>query len=347
MKNSPEQTKKSARFIVILFILMGILTLLIFLSLITGSVNILKISNSELSRNILLRNRLPETITALLAGASLAACGLILQSWFRNPLAGPSILGISSGAGLGIALAVMGGSLFFTSPQSDHFLLGLLQGATKGASALAGAVMVIIPILIIASRYRSSTLLLLFGILISYLINAFISILIHFSSAEQVKNYINWTFGSFSSVRLEQLPLFSALIVFALTMALFLTPGLNQLQLGKKYAVSMGLNLRLFQFCALALVSIITAIITLYCGPIAFIGISAPHFSRELLRLSDHRKLLPTTLLSGAILALTAAILSRAPGSSGTLPLNALLAIIGVPAVLTVLLRPQKGGNRL
>lgn len=276
-------------------------------------------------------------ITALLTGASLASCGVILQSWFRNPLAGPSVLGISSGAGLGIALAVMGGSLMGNSfLPSDN-------GSFAAIAAPLGASAVIIPILLVSTRHRSSTLLLVFGLLISYLTNALVSLLVHFSSAERVKSYISWTFGTFSQVRLSQVPLFVSLTASLIVASLLLTPGLNRLQLGDRYASSMGLHLTRFRFVALAVVSLSTGIITLYCGPIAFIGISAPHFSRFLLKSSDHRKLMPLSLLAGSSLALLADVLSRLPGGL-SLPINALLALIGVPAVLTVMLRPAAKG---
>ena len=329
--NKPKNNKK---FLILFFSGIIVLLFFVFLSLILGSLNLFTLDNEQLVKSILLLKRVPRTFTAILAGSALATCGLILQSYFRNPLAGPSVLGISSGAGLGIAFSLMGSTL-----------LGFNATILQIISAPLGAMFIIIPILIVASRFRSSMVVLLFGLLTGYLVNSLVTILIHFSPAQEVKSYLNWTFGSFTQVRLEQLPFFGIIVLLFIVFAFYLTPKLNSMQLGSEYAGSMGLNIKFFKIATLVIVSILTGVVTLYCGPVAFIGISAPHFSRLLLRSSDHRKLLPFSVVIGALLAVIADIISRMPGLDISLPLNAILALIGVPALLSILLQSKGGGE--
>lgn len=288
--------------------------------------------------NIVFKTRFPQSITAILAGAGLAVSGLQLQTLFRNPLADPSILGISSGAGLGVAITIMlTGAVFgmFTS-------LGIVGHIAITVAAFAGAALVLLIILNFARKIKSNAALLIIGIMIGYAAGACIDILKFFSPKEEVYAYIIWGMGSFSNVTGSQLNYFIPIVSIGLIMSLLLIKPLNILYLGDNYSASLGLNVKRSRLLILANTGLLTAIIAAYCGPIAFIGLAVPHLTRGLMKSSNHGALLPGVIFTGASLALICNLISRMPGLNGTLPLNSVTAIIGTPVVIWVLTRKNK-----
>ena len=282
---------------------------------------------------IVLQSRLPQSVTAALAGASLAVSGLLLQTLFRNPLAGPSILGISDGANLGVATVMLcfGGSLrrFADLPVSGYPAVML--------SAFAGACAVLGLILYFSSKVRNNVMLLIIGIMIGYLASSVISILNFYATADRVHTYVMWGLGSFSGVSLERLPLFSACALAGLLTAVLLIKPLNALLLGELYAANLGISIRRTRLHILLCTGLLTAITTAFCGPVAFIGLAAPHIARLSLGSSNHKTLLPLTLLAGSCMALLCNILTSPPGAGLVLPLNAMTPLTGAPVIIYVI----------
>lgn len=324
-----------------------ILALIVFLLLLSlGSVDIplrdivAVLTGGEASKtawtNIVLKFRLPKALTAMFAGAALAVSGLQMQTFFRNPLAGPFVLGISSGASLGVALVVLStGSLAFAINARLAGDFGIALASSLGA----GGVMFLV--LVAARRVDSPTTLLILGLMFSYLTGALVSLLLYFSMAEQIQAYINWTFGSFGSTTWDQLRVFIPLIGIGLGLAMMLAKALNALQLGETYARSMGVSVQRARAGIILSTAILAGTVTAFCGPIGFIGIAVPHLSRSLLGRSDHRLLMPATMLIGAIVAGVAALVAELPGSNLVLPLNAVTALMGAPVVMWVILRQR------
>ncbi|BCX02723.1 MAG: iron ABC transporter [Candidatus Roseilinea sp.] len=293
-------------------------------------------------QTIVLVFRLPKAITALLAGAALSVAGLQMQTLFRNPLADPFALGISSGASLGVALAVLGGaaasvSVFGRAAYLGDF--GLVTAASLGAAAVFALV------LAIARRVQSVITLLVLGLMISYLAGAVVSVLIYFSIPEQVSAYLNWTFGSFGGVTWQQMRAFAPTLLLGLAAALFTAKPLNALLLGENYAASMGINVRAARWWVTASASLLAGAVTAFCGPIGFIGIAVPHLCRALFGSSDHRVLLPAALMLGGGLALIFDLISQMPGARAALPLNVVTSAVGAPVVLWIVLRRQSFGR--
>jgi iron complex transport system permease protein len=288
--------------------------------------------------NIVLHFRLPKALTATLTGAALGVSGLMMQTLFRNPLAGPFVLGISSGASLGVAIVVLtagtvGGTLLAGFGLTGDLLLA-------GAAAIgAGSTMLLV--LLVASRVQSSMTLLILGLMMGYLVSAMVSMLLYFSIPERIQAYINWTFGSFGSVTWEQMPILAVGVVVGLLISLLLTKSLNALLLGESYARSLGMNVTMMRLAVIGSTALLTGVVTAFCGPIGFVGIAVPHLTRSLFNTSDHRLLVPGTIFLGAIVALVAAILAEVPGSNLVLPLNAVTALIGAPVVIFVILRQR------
>ena len=285
---------------------------------------------------ILWENRFPQAVTATLAGAALSAAGLLLQTYFRNPLAGPGILGIDAGANLGVAIAILllGGSFVAGNHNLSGFLL-LIIAAMAGASA-------IIAVLITLSRtLRSGTLLLIAGVMISYLTSSFISLLNYQATEEGVRSFLLWGLGSFAAVTLPRLSAFTVTIAVGLISALLLVKPLNALLLGEHYARNLGINIPRTRTLLLAAAGLLTATTTAFCGPIAFLGLAVPHVARLLLRTADHTLLLPATLLTGASFALTCSLLSTLPAHT-PIPINVITPILGAPVVISVILRYQQ-----
>lgn len=282
---------------------------------------------------ILWENRLPQAMTAVLSGAGLAAAGLMLQTVFRNPLAGPSILGIDGGANVGVAIAMLllGGTLTTGAFSLSGFLLVIV-------SAMVGA-WAIIAVLIAFSRVlRSNTMLLITGVMIGYLASSLISLLNYGATEEGVRSFMVWGLGSFANVTVDRLPAFCTTMAVGLFGALLLIKPLNALLLGENYAANLGINVRRTRTLLLLVTGLLTATSTAFCGPIAFVGLAVPHIARLLLGTSDHRTLLPATLLTGACLALTCNLLSTLP--SGTIiPINVITPILGAPVVIWVIMK--------
>ncbi len=334
---------------VIITLLFGVCILLLVLSLTLGSVRIpldevWRILTGEGSSrvawdNIVLKFRLPKAITALLAGSALGISGLMMQTFFRNPLADPFILGISSGASLGVALVVLTAGTVGGVMLAGLGLSGDLLLVTAAAMGAGIAMMVV---LLVARSVRNNMTLLILGLMFGYLTGAFVSLLMHFSMIERIQAYINWTFGSFSGVTWSQMVLFMPLILIGLGGALVLSKTLNALLLGEQYAQSMGLNVKQARLKVIVITAILTGVTTAFCGPIGFIGVAVPHIARNLLQTADHRWLTPATLLIGAIVALLASFIAELPGSQIVLPLNAVTALMGAPIVMSVILRQRR-----
>ena len=281
---------------------------------------------------IVLESRLPQAITALLAGGALAVSGLMLQTAFRNPLAGPSIFGINSGAGLGVALVMLllGGSISAGSVSISGFVAVLL-------AAFVGAMTVMAVIFFFSTIVRNNVMLLIIGIMIGYISNSAISLLNFFATDEGVKSYMVWGMGSFGGVSMKMLPTFVSITVLCLFGSLLLIKPLNALLLGDRYAENLGINIIRVRNWLLIVTGLLTAVVTAFCGPVAFIGLAVPHMTRLLLQTDNHRSLMPATILMGAVVALVCNLLCVLPGESGVIPLNAVTPLIGAPVIIYVI----------
>ena len=284
-------------------------------------------------RLILLHTRLPQAVTALLAGMALSVAGLLLQTLFNNPLAGPEVLGINSGAGLGVAVVML-------------LLQGTLVAGWGGylavlAGAFMGALFIIAVVLLLARLLSNKIYLLIAGLAMSYLTSSVISILNYFSTAEGVHSYLIWGMGSFGAVSVAQLPFYSVLLAVVLVAALLLVKPLNALLLGDYYAVNLGINIKRVRGVLLLIVGLLTATVTAFCGPVAFIGLAVPHLSRMAVGTSNHRRLLPVTMLLGGAVTLLCNLVCQLPGESGLLPLGAITPLIGAPVIIYVVLKER------
>lgn len=330
-----------------LIILISLLLLLIVGNFVFGAVNIpvedvINIlaggeGDKETWRTIILESRLPMIITAALSGAALSVAGLLLQTVFNNPLAGPSILGVSTGASLGVAIVMLSvGTGFGTALGITHSgFWGILVGAFIGAFA------VLITLLIFSAFVRSTVMLLIIGILVSYLTSSAISLLNFFSTQEGVHSYMIWGLGSFNGLTLDQIPLFAIVVLIALVWSVFMVKPLNAMLLGSRYATNLGVNVKNVRNQLLVITGLLTAVVTAFCGPISFVGLVVPHIARLMLNTSNHNSLLPVTMLSGAVIALLCTLISVLP-TNGTLPVNAITPIIGVPVIIYIILNRRK-----
>jgi len=336
-----------SRYTITMIALTLLLVLLALACLVFGSVDIPVHSISDIisgkgSGNkawdiIILQSRLPMIATAALAGAALSVSGLLLQTTFNNPLAGPSILGVSSGAGLGVAIVIlaMGGSL------------GGLLGAGVGSyiavlvGALLGAGVVLLVLIAFSAIVRSNTMLLIIGILVSYLTSSVVQLLNSVATEEGVHNYVAWGFGNFSGVSVAQMPIYASVIILALAASLLMVKPLNALLLGARYARNLGINVSRTRNILLIITGILTAVVTAFCGPIGFIGLVVPHIARMSLGTSNHARLVPSTMLAGAVIALLCAVVS-VNNPQGIIPINAITPIIGVPIILYIILNRRR-----
>lgn len=329
----------------LIYIGIAVSILLLFgLNLTTGSVKIPftdvldilcgRFAGKESWQYIILENRLPQALTALLCGASLSVCGLMLQTAFRNPLAGPDVFGISSGAGLGVALVML--LLGGTVSTSLFTVSGFLAILT---AAFLGAITVTALILFLSTLVRNSVLLLIVGIMVGYVSSSAVSLLNFFASEEGVKSYMVWGMGNFGGVSMSHIPLFSLLCLVGITAALLLVKPLNILLLGPQYAESLGISTRRLRNLLLLIVGLLTAITTAFCGPISFIGLAIPHIARLLFRTDNHQVLLPGTILTGAAIALLCNFICFLPGEMGVIPLNAVTPLIGAPVIIYVIIQ--------
>lgn len=285
-------------------------------------------------RYIVVESRLPQAITALLSGMALSVSGLMLQTAFRNPLADPSIFGISSGAGLGAALVMLlfSGSVSAGSVSLSGFAAVFL-GAFVGAMAVMGIVFAF------SLFVKNSIMLLIIGIMIGYIASSAISLLNFFATEEGVKSYLVWGMGSFGGVSLRQLPVFSAVTLLGLCSSLLLIKPLNIILLGKSYAENLGVHTVVVRNILLVITGLLTAIVTSFCGPVSFIGLAVPHIARMLVRTSQHGVLMPVTMMVGAVTALLCNAFCTLPSSGGIIPLNAVTPVLGAPVVIYVIVR--------
>ncbi len=329
--------------LILLFLLIPVFALL---NLVIGSVaiplpdviNILlgRGCNSEVFTNIILHTRLPQTLTAIACGAGLAMAGLEMQTVFHNPLAGPSVLGISSAASLGVAFMVLLGGAF-GGRALTHF--GLVGNTALTVAAIIGALCAMALIVWLSRRVEGRATLLIVGVLIGYIATAIIGVLKYFSSEEDIRAYVIWGLGSFARVTGGQIYVFVGLMAVLCPLSLLLSKSLNTLLLGERYAANLGLNVRRSRSLIICSAGVLTAICTAYCGPIMFLGLAVPHIARGLFSTADHRTLMPATLLCGASLALICNLIARLPGMEGALPINSVTALIGAPVAIAILLR--------
>ena len=327
-------------------IIVGII--LFILNLFVGSVTVpvdeifkvLLDDNPDKTLSVIIFNyRLPQALTALLAGAALAVAGLLMQTLFRNPLADPSMLGISSGASLGVGIVIL-----LTGAISGTAVSSFGWWSTIGVSlaAFIGAVLVLFVMLAFSSRMKNMTTLIIIGLMIAYLAGSITDILKFFSLKEDIHAFVIWGMGSFSGVGTSKMPVFAISIIIGLVVTFFLSKNLNILLLGEMYAENLGLNIRKNSVIIILVSGYLTAIVTAYCGPIAFVGLAMPHIARFLFKSSDHRLLIPATMLIGMDMALVCNLIARMPGFDGNLPVNAVTAFIGAPVVISVILKSRK-----
>ena len=287
---------------------------------------------------IVLQSRVPTIITAALAGAALAVSGLLLQTTFNNPLAGPSILGVSSGAGLGVAVVMLafGGVIGSNSMGvSIGSYVATLLGAVAGAGAVLGVLMAM------ATIVKSNTMLLIVGILISYLTSSIVSLQNSIATEEGVHSYVAWGFGSFSGVSVEQMPIFATLTILGLAASALMVKPLNALLLGTRYAQNLGVDTKRARNRLLLITGVLTAVVTAFCGPIGFLGLVVPHIARLALSTSNHIRLIPATILAGADTALLCSLLSVS-GNHGIIPINAITPVIGIPIILYIIINRRR-----
>jgi iron complex transport system permease protein len=280
---------------------------------------------------IIQKFRLPRLATALLAGAALPACGLQMQTLFRNPLAGPYVLGISSGASFGAALVVLGAGA-----------TGLIASWSVALAAWAGAGLVMLLLLYVSFRVRDVMTILILGIMFSSGLAAVISIMQYFSQASALKSFVIWSMGSLGNVTGGQLRIMTLAILPLLILSLFSSKLLNGLMLGEEYAVTMGISIRRTRIMILTMTSIMAGTVTAFCGPIGFIGIAVPHIARFMLRRHDHRILMPLTLVTGMVIMVISDLISQMPGSEKVLPINAVTSLIGIPVVIWLVIINRK-----
>lgn len=286
---------------------------------------------------IIIDYRLPKTITAILVGSSLSVSGLLMQTLFRNPLAGPFVLGISSGASLGVALlllsaGIFGGSVAFLA--TANFSMAL--------AASLGAFLVLSAVLIAAAHVRNTMSILIIGLMFGSFTGAIISILAYFSSAEQLQQFMFWSFGSLGNLSWQELGLFFTIYIIGILLIIFIIKPLNSLLLGENYAKSMGVNFKSTRTISLIATSLLTGVSTAFSGPIAFIGLAVPHITRLLISSSNHKVLLPSVAIIGAIVMLISDTIAQLPNSDFTLPINAVTTLFGAPVVIWLLLRKRK-----
>lgn len=332
-----------------MLLIMASIFLFFFLNLVLGSVsiplravwNILWGTGNEsvIWQNIIWKSRVPQALTALVAGAGLSVSGLQMQTVFRNPLAGPSVLGISSGASMGVAFVVLlSGSLGGVALSK----LGFMGEIALTIAAIAGSLSIMALIVFVSQKVRGNVTLLIIGVMIGYIANAVIGVLKFFSVEEDIRAYVIWGLGSFARVSGNQMTLFICIMVVLLPLSFLLVKTLNLLLLGDAYAQNLGLNIKRARLLVITCSGVLVAIVTAYCGPIIFLGLAVPHLCRGMFRTSDHRILMPASLLAGASLALVCNLIARMPGFEGALPVNSVTALVGAPVVMSVLFNKRR-----
>ena len=338
---------KYSNTVLMLLVVVSIVVLL-FLNLVLGSVSIpfnsvwnIICGNGDEPvtwQNIIRKSRFPQALTALVAGAGLAISGLQMQTVFRNPLAGPSVLGISSGASMGVAFVVLlSGSLGGVALSK----LGFMGEIALSVAAIVGSLSVMALIVYVSQKVKGNVTLLIIGVMIGYVANAVIGVL-KFFSVEDIRAYVIWGLGSFSRVSGNQMMLFVIIMAILIPLSFLLIKTLNLMLLGDGYARNLGLNIKRARLLVITSAGVLTAIVTAYCGPIVFLGLAVPHLCRAVFQTSDHRVLMPGVLFVGAALALACNLIARMPGFEGALPVNSVTALVGAPVVASVLFRKRK-----
>lgn len=297
-------------------------------------------SDNIIWENIVLRTRLPQTLVALGAGMALGVSGLLMQTLFRNPLAGPSVLGISSGASLGVGVVVLLAGQIFGFSFSR---IGVWGDMTIVIASLIGAMVVLLLILFISRKIGGSLSVLIMGVMIGYLANSLVGILKYYSSEVDVHNFVIWGLGSFNRLSVEKAKIFALITVAFSLLSLFLSKPLNLLALGDYYAQNLGLKIGKARTIIIFVSGLLTAIVTAFCGPIAFIGLAVPHLAKMISRTSNHVRLIINTCLLGAITALLCNLVARLPGIEGELPINSVTAFVGAPVVISVIWKKRRG----
>jgi iron complex transport system permease protein len=333
--------------ITLLLVLLCLMLVLFILDILIGPVTIpfkrmLEIAATGESANpawktIIVGFRLPKAITALLAGMALSVSGLQMQTIFRNPLAGPYVLGISSGASLGVALVILGFSPLFAQGNINPLSIWV-----QIIAAWIGSALVLLLIMAVSLRVRDIMTILILGVLFGGATSAIVSILQYFSPQAQLKAFVIWSMGNLGNVTKDQLVVMSVTLMAGIFISLFSGKMLNVLLLGESYAKSMGLNIMFSRTVVFISTSILAGSVTAFCGPIGFIGIAVPHITRVLFKSADHRLLIPAVILTGGIIMLLSDILSQLPGSESTLPVNSVTALIGIPIIIWVIFRNQR-----
>ena len=327
-------------------VLILILIICFFLNISLGSVSIpLKsIFNSLLGsadndswQYIIQNYRLPKAFTAILVGSGLGISGLLMQTLFRNPLAGPFVLGISSGASLGVALVILGSGFF-----GGAFTTLLISKWSVVIAASLGSFLVLLAVLMVSSKVRDTMAILIIGLMFGSITAAVVSVLSYFSSAEQLQQYIFWGFGSLGNLSWYELFVFFIIYVVGILLSIMSIKGLNTLLLGENYAKSLGLNIKQSRLIIIIATSLLAGTITAFAGPIAFIGLAIPHMTRQIFNTSNHKILLPAVFLFGAIVMLICDSIAQLPTSDYTLPINAITSLIGAPVVIWLLVRKRK-----
>ncbi len=337
-----RQRKNILLFIIFAFSVVAVF----FLQLILGSVSIPfsdivsilihNTSSSEAWKNIVLESRLPAALAALLAGAGLSVSGLQMQTMFRNPVAGPYVLGISAGASFGVAVFILAASAFGVGHMH------LLSSWSIIIAAALGAVLIFVINFLISFRLNDVVSILIIGLMIGGGISALIEILQSFSSNEALKNYMLWTFGSFRYVDTSQIIFLAFAVIFGVVFSFFLSKPLNLLLLGDTYATSAGLNIRTAKILIVLCTSLLAGSITAFCGPIGFVGLAVPHIARAVFKTSDHKILTPACVLLGAFTCGLCNVIASTPGSDNILPVNAITSLLGAPVVIWIILRQRK-----
>ncbi|GGH02517.1 iron ABC transporter [Polaribacter pacificus] len=339
--------QKNKRFTKHFSILLLLIVVLFFINISLGSVTIpLKdLVNSifggevtkESWKTIIINFRVPKAITAVLVGSGLSICGLLMQTLFRNPLAGPFVLGISSGASLGVALLILGASVFggvFVSLTYSSWALAI--------ASFAGAALVLFAVLIAAKTVRNTMSILIIGLMFGSLTSAIISVLAYFSEAAQIQQYMFWSFGSLGNLSWNEIGVFASIYFVGIASVFTIIKPLNSFLLGEHYAKSLGMNVKKVRLIILIITSLLTGVITAFSGPIAFIGLAVPHIAKMIFNSSNHKILIPASAILGGIILLICDIIAQLPTSEFTLPINAITSLFGAPIVIWLLVRKKK-----
>ncbi|MFZ0489292.1 MAG: iron ABC transporter permease [Salegentibacter sp.] len=337
----------SRKYPVILLMLFLAVILLTFINISLGSVSIPfndvvgAIFHSEVSketwRYIIIDYRLPKAMTAIITGSGLAVSGLLMQTLFRNPLAGPYVLGLSSGASLGVAVVLMGASLF-----GGAFAVILLSKWSLVIASSLGSLLVLFAVMLASMRLRDTMAILIIGLMFASLTAAVVSILAYFSPAAELQQYVFWSFGSLGDLTWNEIWVLALFWLFGIVLAIFCIKNLNSLLLGEQYARSLGVSINRNRLMIIISTSLLAGSITAFAGPIAFVGLAVPHLIRQVIRVNNHSILMPAVILGGAALMLICDIAAQLPGSEFTLPINAITSLIGAPVVIWLLVRKQK-----